>query len=280
MLTHEGTENLRVAVEDSGNTSQFGRKLVAGVDEPLASWNLRAQVGTLKTIGVTVNGEWTITDIICHGAKLHVWIRETIGEDNGGQVDLLDLGLGCGSQGKVLVGLVHDVGNVRRVRSSITLRGNMERKFGVFWEAVQEELEESVDVFSSHGAGVNVGVAVRIRVTNVDRLVEEDDVGMGVPTVFVVRRVATVLANSTRSKLKEKSRCRATTRTAVQPKNKRRFLGRIACFKEPGQDIEERYDEMNESTDQKKRCLSSAISRYPEYCLTDGSQRSGSVNRS
>src|ERR1700710_3100613 len=33
----------------------------------------------------------------------------------------------------------------------------------------------------------------------------------------------------------------------------------------------------NTATHQKKRCLSSAMSRYPEYCFTDASQRSGSV---
>ena len=32
-------------------------------------------------------------------------------------------------------------------------------------------------------------------------------------------------------------------------------------------------------TNQKKRCLSSAMSRYPEYCFTDGSQSLGSVTR-
>lgn len=31
---------------------------------------------------------------------------------------------------------------------------------------------------------------------------------------------------------------------------------------------------------QKKRCLSSSISRYPEYCWTEESQSSGSVTRS
>jgi hypothetical protein len=49
----------------------------------------------------------------------------------------------------------------------------VERLVGVLREAMQEELEKGVDVFSSDWAGGDSRAVVGVGVANVDRLVEE-----------------------------------------------------------------------------------------------------------
>jgi hypothetical protein len=43
----------------------------------------------------------------------------------------------------------------------------------VFWEAREEEFEESIDILARNGASVNGGAVIAIRKSDVDRLVEE-----------------------------------------------------------------------------------------------------------
>lgn len=70
------------------------------------------------------------------------------------------------------------------VVTSIGLARDVEALLGVLGELLEEEGKQGVDVLAG-GDGV-ADRAARVRVANVDRLVEEDDGGVGVPRVGVV----------------------------------------------------------------------------------------------
>jgi len=68
----------------------------------------------------------------------------------------------------------------------------MERRIGILGEPVQEHFKKGVDIFSRDGRGRHRGAAVGVRVAYIDGLVEEDDVGVGVPAVRVESGVMAV----------------------------------------------------------------------------------------
>ena len=83
----------------------------------------------------------------------------------------------------------------------------MEGSLGVFWETREEQLEEGIDILSGCGATVDLGAIVRVGVPDVYRLVEEEDIGVRIPGVFVVCNAGFV-DNPTRTELEEQSRGR------------------------------------------------------------------------
>ena len=162
---------------------------------------------------------------------MNVWISQAIREDDGSQIDTLDPGTRC--QREILVSLVHNVGDVGRVSASVTLCSDMERLGRVFGETVEEQLEEGINVLASDGAGVDLGIAIGVRETNVDWLVKEENVGVGVPAVLVEGCVGSVVGYTAWSKFEQKSSGGTATGAAIQPKKQRGILGRVARFKEP-----------------------------------------------
>jgi hypothetical protein len=69
----------------------------------------------------------------------------------------------------------------------------MEWKVSVFVEPAYEELEERIYVVGCDRRGVDRRGPVRI--TNTHRLVQEDDIGTGVPAVWVVHGGVSFISN-------------------------------------------------------------------------------------
>lgn len=117
------------------------------------------------------------------------------------------------------------------VMASVRLTGNVELlALVVLGELLEEEREEGVDVLSSSdGIGHRSG---GVGVADVNRLIEENDRGIGVPRVRVMDRLE-ILTNGSRTKLKEQSRQRRTSGTSVQPQNNGIVLGVVSGLEEP-----------------------------------------------
>ena len=101
---------------------------------------------------------------------------------------------------------MEDGGGVGSVHSTVTFRGHVEGRLGVLWEASEEQLEEGIYVLSSCGASVDRGTVIRVGISDVDGLVEEKDIAVRVPRVFIVRH-ARFIGDLTRAQLEEQSRC-------------------------------------------------------------------------
>lgn len=106
---------------------------------------------------------------------------------------------------KLLVRLVNNAGKVRGIRPSITLRSNMERLARVLGVALQEQLEERVDVLASDRARVDGSAPVSVREADVYGLVKEDDIGVVGPAVRVVRDVTPILSNRAWAQFEEEA---------------------------------------------------------------------------
>lgn len=94
--------------------------------------------------------------------------------------------------------LVDYASNIWGICATITFRSKMEWQIRVLRELVQEQLKECIYIFPSCGAIVHRGPVVGIGEAVVDWLIEEDDVGVGVPAVGVVGRVATRVGDRAR----------------------------------------------------------------------------------
>jgi hypothetical protein len=94
---------------------------------------------------------------------------------------------------------------IRRICSPITLRRDVERLRGVFRESTKEQFKECVNIFAGSRASVYSCSIVRIGVTNVDRLVEENYIGVGIPAGGIVSRVFALVSDPTGSKFKQKA---------------------------------------------------------------------------
>lgn len=83
---------------------------------------------------------------------------------------------------------------------------------------------------------------VRIGITNIDWLVKENDVEMIVPGVGIVTDVdfGTFFVDGARAEFDKKSGRGTTTRTAVEPENKRSSGRCRARFKEPWKEMNPR----------------------------------------
>lgn len=88
----------------------------------------------------------------------------------------------------------------------------MEGGFGVLWETLEEQLEEGIHIFSSRGTTVNLGTVIGIGISDVDGLIEEENVAVRIPRVLVVRH-ARFVDDLTGTQFKEQSRGRRTTGT-------------------------------------------------------------------
>src|SRR6267154_5186027 len=109
----------------------------------------------------------------------------------------------------------------------------MERLGRVFGEAAEEKFHECINILSSSRACVDGAAIFRVRISNVNGLVKEDHVGVGIPAVGVVRRVGAIVRDAARTKLEQKASRRAASRATVQPHYEGRILGRGTRLKEP-----------------------------------------------
>ena len=68
---------------------------------------------------------------------------------------------------------------------------------------MKEKFKECVDILPCHGAGIDCGTVVSIRKADIDRLVEEYDICMVVPTVWVMGCVSAFFRDATGSELEK-----------------------------------------------------------------------------
>jgi len=148
MHTHEGSEELRIAVGCGRYTGKLGVEVVAGLDQPLARRDLGPQSSALRTVGVAIDWVWSIANVVGNRAHLGIRIRQSVRKDNGCKVDMFELGVWGGLE--LLVGLENDVGKIRGVSSAVALRSNVEWCLGVLWVSVQEEFEEGINIFAGN----------------------------------------------------------------------------------------------------------------------------------
>ena len=126
---------------------------------------------------------------------------------------------------------------MRCISTAITLCSKVERLLRVFGETVQEKLQKDIDIFRSELARFHLAAILGIRETDVNGLVEEDDIGMSVPAVGIKRRIMTTIRDTAGTKLEQKPSRGATARTAVQPQDKWCILWRIARLEEPADQV-------------------------------------------
>ena len=93
-------------------------------------------------------------------------------------------------------------GKYRDVMASVRLARDVEALLRVLRELLEEQCEQGVDVLASGHCVADR--ASRVRVTNVNRLVEEDDGRIAVPRVVIMLDLL-VLCDRSRAKLHEKA---------------------------------------------------------------------------
>lgn len=209
MLTLNRPVELAVAIKCGWNTCEPRVEVVARLDETLARRDLAPQRLALWSIRVSVNRVWAVARKLRNRRILDVRVRDPVANHHGCQVDLhqvLGLVLVLGKlELELLVLVVDNRREVRRVRPAVALRGDVEGRFSVLGVPHEEELEERVDVHARGGARVHAGPVGGIRESDVHGLVEEDDVRARVPAMGVVGHVLAIVRNATGTQLEEKA---------------------------------------------------------------------------
>ena len=80
---------------------------------------------------------------------------------------------------------------------------------------MEEHLKKGIDVLPCNRRSRHRSAVIRIRVAYVDRLVEKDDIGVGVPAVRIESSVATLVGDAAWSKLSKKPGRGAASWSAV-----------------------------------------------------------------
>jgi hypothetical protein len=201
MHTNQWSIELGIAVNIGGGTGESRIKRVAGLDEALASRDLASQRSAFRALRIVIDGEWPFAGIVWDGCHLNVRIRGSICKDNRCKVDMLNSRCGCYCE--LLVCLVYDLGDIRSICPTITFRSQVERLGRVLRKAIIEEFEESMDIFTGGRATTDSCTIISIGITNVHRLIKEEDVGVCVPTEGIVSCVVPFIGDMTRSKFKQ-----------------------------------------------------------------------------
>ena len=144
------------------------------------------------------------------------------------------VGDGRRRQRDLLVLVIYHARDVRRVCATITLSCEMEWQGSILGETGEEEFQERMNVLPRDWAGVDGTPIFDVRISHIDGLVEEYNVGIRVPAVGVRSRGRAVISDAAGPKLEEKTRGRAATRAAIKPHDERRILRRVSGLKEPG----------------------------------------------
>jgi len=107
---------LLIAVHGSRNTGQPGGEVAASLDEPLTCWHFAPQRGALWTVGIVVNGIWSLTKVFWDTSHLDIIVRHTIRKDDGREVNLLQLWGRCKLE--FLVFVVDDISDIGCISSA------------------------------------------------------------------------------------------------------------------------------------------------------------------
>lgn len=124
-LTLERAKQLAVTVCLGRDARESGVEVVARLDEALACRNLTPQRRALRALRVIIDSVRTVACELRNTRHLGIGIGDAICEDDGREVDLLDLR--HGPQRDFLVVLVDDRSDVRGVRPAVALGSKMER---------------------------------------------------------------------------------------------------------------------------------------------------------
>jgi hypothetical protein len=123
----------------------------------------------------------------------------------------------------------------------------MEILLGIFWELLEEQREQGVNVLACCDSVRNTSATVGV--SDVDRLVEEDHAGIVVPRVWIENEFD-VLIDPSRAQLKEEAREGRATRSAVEP---------VDC-----QRLRPMYPKATEYSPQDDRIILGVVSRFEE----------------
>jgi hypothetical protein len=136
--TLQGPKQLAVAVSTSWYAGETRIEVVASLNQALARWDLAPERSTLGAVRVLIDSVRSVASKLGNGGHLSVGIGDTIREDDTREVNVLDMG--SWAESALLVLIVDDGGDVRSIRSTVTLSRQMERRARVFRVMVQEEL--------------------------------------------------------------------------------------------------------------------------------------------
>jgi hypothetical protein len=160
-----------VTVDASWHTRPDALTVVTVLNQAQASWKSIIHGLALALIkdswpSTITTGHWLVVIV------LGKTIGETVTDENSLKVDVaLLVGENLG-------------GEDRDVVASVRFSSNVEVLLGVLWELLEEQGEQCIHILAG-GNGV-ADRATTVRVTNVDRLVKENDRGICVPGVWVV----------------------------------------------------------------------------------------------
>ena len=115
------------------------------------------------------------------------------------------LDLGVRRKGQLLVGFEDDASKVGGIGTTITFRSDVERCLGVLREPVQEQFEESINVFAGDGRRRHCCAVVSIRIPNINGLIKENNISVIVPAVGIEGRVMSPVGDIARSQLQQKA---------------------------------------------------------------------------
>ena len=110
---------------------------------------------------------------------LKIRIGQSISNHDRSQVHFQNAG--DGYQLELFILLVDERREIGRVVSAVTLGCNMERRLRIFWEATQEEFKKCIYIDGCGWSVVDARAIGRVRVTNVDGLIEKYNVGLRIP---------------------------------------------------------------------------------------------------
>ena len=150
---------------------------------------------------VVIDGERALAKVLGNGELLNVWIRYAVTKDHGSEVDMLESRYR--SNRKLFVGVVDHLRNVRSVCPTITFRCDMERLSRILGESVEEKFKEGVNILASHWTGVDGLAVVGVGISNVDGLIQKNDICISIPTVRIPGCVAAIVSDPARPKLEQ-----------------------------------------------------------------------------
>jgi len=170
---------------------------------PLGAYlSLASPRNALRVVRVFKDRVRPFAQPLSKGGELGVWIRKSVRKYHRCQVKSSQPWDRLGLQS--LVVLVNDRSRVRNVSPPVALPGHMEVRIGVFGEPREEELEERVHVFTRLPTPVDIWpICVLVGEPNTDGLVDEEDVEVLVPAVWVPGNVLPFIRDSARSQFKQ-----------------------------------------------------------------------------
>lgn len=227
---------MAVAVQSCRNADQARAIAIASFYEALACRYFGPERLALWPFWVIINRVWSLAKVVRYRGHLDIVVGHPVTKHDRCEVDSNKCVVGTGRrrQSYLLVLVVNHARDVRRVRAAVTFSREMEGKGRVFGETGEEELQERIHVLARDWASVDGTSVLDVRVSHIDGLVEEDNIGVRVPAVGVLGRAGAVIGDAARTKLKEQTRRRAAARATIKPHDERRSLWRVPRFKEPG----------------------------------------------